>query len=166
MHLNLAIQTVFAQLCTTLTLLSHSQYVEPSKGLSLATIGQHTRHIIEMFQCLLIGYQSGVVNYENRNRDFQIETDKLFAIELLQDIFKSLSRENKSLILEAGYREDSEELLRIETNFFREIAYNLEHAIHHMALIKVGLLELSDIAIPDGFGVASSTLKYKKACAQ
>ena len=52
------------------------------------------------------------------------------------------------------------------TNYYREIAYNLEHTIHHMALIRVGLRELGDIAVDDSYGVASSTLKYRKQCAQ
>jgi hypothetical protein len=69
---------------------------------------------------------------------------------------------NKSLVLEAGFDENSYELNKIPTNYFREIAYNLEHAIHHMALIKIGIQEVSAIQLPDGYGVASSTLKYRK----
>ena len=70
------------------------------------------------------------------------------------------------MILEATYNEDSNELMQFHTNYHREIAYNLEHTIHHMALIKVGICELSDIRVPEGFGVATSTMKYRKECAQ
>jgi hypothetical protein len=39
--------------------------------------------------------------------------------------------------------------------------YNVEHAIHHMALIKVGLKEVCPaVKIPADFGVAVSTVKY------
>lgn len=80
-------------------------------------------------------------------------------------IISSLFVENKELILEAGFDENSFELNQIPTNYFREIAYNLEHTIHHMALIKIGINEVSDIALPEGYGVASSTIKYRQQLA-
>src|SRR5690349_4794880 len=166
MQLQKTIQHVFLQLSETLQLLSDTQYIHPSKTLSNATIGQHTRHIIEMFICLEDGYESGIVNYEHRKRDIVIETNKSFAISLLKTICYELGKPNKEMTLEATYNEDSNEIIRFVTNYHREIAYNLEHTIHHMALIKVGVRELSDLTIPEGFGVATSTLKYKKECAQ
>ena len=165
MQLHIAIQHVFSQLGTTLQLLQQVQYSAPCKALSHASIGQHTRHIIEMFQCLLIGYESGVVNYEKRKRDSSIENDKEVALQKLQEITAGLEQENKALTMEASYREDTDELVTIQTNFYREIAYNLEHTIHHMALIKVGILQLTDMTLPEEFGVASSTTKHKKKCA-
>jgi len=54
----------------------------------------------------------------------------------------------------------------VETNYYRELIYNLEHTIHHMALIKVGINEVSCIAVPEGFGIATSTIKFRRSCAQ
>jgi len=119
-----------------------------------------------MFQCLLLGYETGIINYEKRQRNKSIETDRLFAMEKLNEISAALSRENKELLMEASYREDTDEMISLQTNFYREIAYNLEHTIHHMALIKVGVLQLTDLELPAGFGVASSTTKFKQACAR
>lgn len=166
MQLHLTIQHVFTQLSATLSLLQQTHYSQPCHTLSHATIGQHTRHIIEMFQCLLLGYDTGVINYEKRKRDHAIETDKRLAIELLQQVNAVLEKENKPLVMEASYRDDSADSIYFDTNYFREIAYNLEHTIHHMALIKVGMLEISDIPLPEEFGVASSTIKHRKECAQ
>ncbi len=166
MHLQQSIQNVFVQLTATLNLLNDRQYVYASKILSNATIGQHVRHIIEMFICLEDGYACGIINYENRKRDIKIETEKDFANALMKKIYEGLNKENKPLLLEASYDEDAGELLRFDTNYYREIAYNLEHTIHHMALIKVGIREISDIEIPESFGVASSTIKFRSQCAQ
>ena len=165
MRLQQAIQNVFVQLTASLDLLTDDQYIYAGKTLSNATIGQHVRHIIEMFTCLEEGYIRGVINYENRKRDARIETEKDLAIVLLKKIYETLDRENKPLILEAAYDENSTELIQFDTNYYREVAYNLEHTIHHMALIKVGIREVSDISIPENFGVASSTIKFRSACA-
>ncbi|MEM9648432.1 MAG: hypothetical protein AAF969_08120, partial [Bacteroidota bacterium] len=48
----------------------------------------------------------------------------------------------------------------------REVMYNLEHTIHHHALIKVGIQFFTDIPLPESFGVAPSTLQHRQACAQ
>jgi hypothetical protein len=37
--------------------LSNAEYAKPYLSLSSATIGEHTRHVIEMFQCLLNNYE-------------------------------------------------------------------------------------------------------------
>jgi hypothetical protein len=166
MQLKQTIKNIFAQLSTTLELLTDEQYVYAGKTLSNATVGQHVRHIIEMFICLQDGYDTGRVNYEKRKRDYNIETRKDFAISLLFSVYEGLNRENKDLVLEGAFNEDTDDVIQFETNYFREIAYNLEHTIHHMALIKVGIREVSDITIPEGFGVASSTIKYRKECVQ
>ena len=166
MQLQQAVNNVFVQLADTLQQLSPGEYIKPCNTLFNNTIGQHVRHIIELFQCLENGYDTNMVNYEKRARDIAIETDKDFAGELLTEIFRKLGRPNKELVLEACYDEHSTTPITITTNYYREIAYNLEHTIHHMALIRVGITEVSGIQLSDDFGVASSTVKYRKQCAQ
>lgn len=166
MQLQEAIKNVFVQLNDSLTQLSQEEYTMPSKQLFNATIGQHVRHIIELFICLEKGYVTGIVNYEKRKRELAIETDKEYARQLLLGISRSIDRTDKTLLLEANYDEHSDETLLIGTNYYREIVYNLEHTVHHMALIRVGINEVSGIQVPQEFGVAASTIKHKKACAQ
>ena len=49
------------------------------------------------------------------------------------------------------------------SNLDRELVYNIEHAIHHMALIKIGIKEVApQLQLPEGFGVANSTIRHKK----
>lgn len=143
--------------------LSNDDFTLPCKALSNSTIGEHTRHIIEMFQCLENQYENGVVNYDRRNRDCRIQTDALFALQCLADIRNQLEKVNKKLLLEQ--RVDEEEL-HIESNYYRELLYNLEHCIHHQALIKVAVLQLEHLQINPDFGVAPSTIEYRKQCAQ
>jgi hypothetical protein len=166
MMLTQPIQHVFVQLSETLNQLSTEEYTRPSKILMNATIGHHVRHIIELFQCLEKGYDSGIVNYEKRKRDYKIETDKEFATILLKDIYTCIEKPNRELILEAEDYCDSVETMSVPSNYYREVVYNLEHTIHHMALIRVGINEVSSVVLPDEFGVAYSTVKYRQQCAQ
>ena len=166
MQLQQAVNNVFVQLAETLKQIPQQDYVQPCNTLFKNTIGQHVRHIIELFQCLENGYDAGHVNYEKRKRDVAIETNKELACNLLDEIYARLNRPDRALVLEACYDDTSSQPVTISTNYFREIAYNLEHTIHHMALIRVGINEVSGIQLPDDFGVASSTVKHRKECAQ
>ncbi len=166
MMLNQPIQHVFVQLSETLKQLSNEEYTRKSDVLMNATIGQHVRHIIELFQCLENGYHTGVVNYEKRKRDYAIETNKSLAVELLKDTYRHIEKPNKEIMLEADDYCDTVQTVLIPSNYYREIAYNLEHTIHHMALIRVGVNEVSSITLPEEFGVAYSTVKYRQQCAQ
>jgi hypothetical protein len=167
MILKQPIEDVFIQLSDALHQLTDSEYTKPSKILFNATIGQHVRHIIELFQCLEKGYDEAVVNYEKRKRDYRIETDRDFAASLLRKIYRNLNKPDKHISLEAEDYNETVKTVTIPSNYFREIAYNLEHTIHHMALIRVGVNEVSGITLSDEFGVAYSTLKFRQQlCAQ
>jgi hypothetical protein len=166
MKIQKAIQNVFVQLTASIQELTNKEYSMPSSILFNATIGQHVRHVIELFLELEKGYESGHINYDKRKRDYRIETNKDFAIALLYEVYGRLYKADKNLLLEGSFDEHSNDTVLISTNYFRELMYNLEHTVHHMALIRVGITEVSSIRVPDDFGVASSTIKYKESCAQ
>ncbi len=140
-----------------------SLYTNPCEALSNATIGQHTRHIIELYQCLLAGYPDGKINYDDRKRNPLYENDIPAALEVIKEIQKTLEQPDKEVNIFCGTNDDP---VCIESNYYREVLYNLEHCIHHQALIKVALLPVKNINIADGFGVAPSTLQYRHECAQ
>jgi hypothetical protein len=155
------IEPIVLQLNAVLKELSDSEYVAASKLLNNSTIGKHIRHIIELFQSLLNGYDSGTINYDNRKRDKRIEIDPNFAVELLSYIVIEIDKPNKPLILTGLFAEIDNDDLLINTNYYREIIYNIEHTIHHMALIRVAINEVSSICLAENFGVAASTIQYK-----
>ena len=156
---------VFEQLIHSIRGLSDEEYTELSILLMHHSIGQHVRHIVELFQCLENGYHAGKVDYDSRKRDKEIETNRLTAISLLEFIYGQIDKPNKDLVLYAKFGSDENEI-QISTNYFRELAYNLEHTIHHMALIRIGITEVSRVSLPPEFGVAPSTLKHRKQCVQ
>jgi hypothetical protein len=156
------VNTLAAQV-NLLMQLSNSAYTNPIKELSNATIGQHNRHIIELFECLLNSYHTGIVDYDARQRNKVIETDITFAISCIETIIKSIEKPDRSLQIIAGLNGNN---ITIQSTYNREVYYNLEHCIHHQALIKVALLNLNGVIVSREFGVAPSTIQHKLQCAQ
>jgi len=161
-----AIRQSFHQLENCIAVLSDTEYTTNRKSLFGATIGQHVRHIIELFTELENGYATGIVNYENRQRDYFIETNKELATQQLGSILQRLDKPSKNLVLHACYESDSDQSIEMSTNYYRELAYNLEHTVHHMALIRVGVTEVSEVTVETSFGIASATIKYRQSCVQ
>jgi len=145
--------------------LEHGFYIQPLHHLAEASIGAHTRHVIEMLDCVLKGYETGQIDYINRKRNLQLETDKPMAIREIERLKTSIRREDKPLeVVSESYNGDGVEMLK--SSFLREMAYITEHTIHHMAIIKAGLIELQSAALSDTFGMAYATLKYRASLQQ
>jgi hypothetical protein len=62
------------ELIDLLEQMSNTEFSKPCQLLSNSTIGEHTRHIVEMFQCLENNYYSGIVNYD-KDQEISIQTD-------------------------------------------------------------------------------------------
>lgn len=145
---------------------------EYSKSLDLLmdnSIGKHIRHILEFYQCLMYASINGVVNYDERKHSKDIEGNPAIALSLLSDIDHWLNKERESVEVKmiVCYDNVGGESVTLETNLDRELSYNIEHAIHHMAIIRIALnMEFSHIKVPSGFGIAYSTQKFKnRPCA-
>ncbi len=150
--------------------LDQSLYQEPLEILSFASIGEHTRHVLEFYQCLIRQSVEGAVNYDQRKRDKLIQESPAEASNVLTSIIKSVRAidVDQPLHLEICYDMDQEVTNIVETSLERELVYNLEHVIHHLAIIKIGLSVIAPrMTLPEGFGVAPSTMRFKRnSCAQ
>ena len=161
-----ACKSILDQLEEVVIQINAQDYSKPSVTLSNSTLGQHLRHTLEFFLCLESGFEKGLVNYDKRNHDKLIESDKFIALASLRRIqhFVSSHHEDKMLKLEMAYERDCENWLTIETNYWRELVYNIEHAVHHMAIMKIGIREVAPyVRLSADFGIAVSTLRYKES---
>jgi hypothetical protein len=79
--------------------LTNEEFTQQNPELSNATIGEHMRHIIELFGCLLENYDYGLINYDDRKRDVLLQTDKNEAIAIIDKCLLELDKPNKSLSL-------------------------------------------------------------------
>lgn len=130
-----------------------------------STIGQHIRHILEFYVGLFRQMEFSLVCYDDRERDVRIESDPQFAISVLDAIVSRLEKvkEDQPLTLKANFTKNLADDLLFETSLYRELAYNLEHSIHHLAIIKIGISELeAEYTLGGEFGIAPSTARHKK----
>lgn len=166
MQLIRASHAILSQLASVINQIEEKDFITPCPSLGNSSIGQHLRHTLEFYLCLEAGCQQGVVNYDKRAHDKQVESDKYVAQSTINRIkdFISNQKSDFPLTLEVGYELDSEECIVMQTNYFRELTYNIEHAVHHMAIMKIGIREIAPyINIPADFGIAASTIRYKEA---
>ncbi len=134
-----------------------------------ASVGQHYRHVMEHFQCLIRGLPRNEINYDARERNVRLETEVSYAsvssCQLLADLKRLTDEVLESeciVIASAGYKSDNPHRLRSNGN--RELAYCVGHAIHHYAIVKFICSDIG-VSLPDGFGLAPSTLKHLSSTA-
>jgi uncharacterized damage-inducible protein DinB len=146
--------------------IDHETYTEKSELFFNASIGQHCRHIIEFYQCLIGQMSDAFVCYDKRQRQMLLEESSAAAEASLIAVIDWLETEpqDKRMQLSFCHSKDSEtEISYIDSSIYRELAFNIEHAIHHMAIIKIAAKILNpEIKIPAHFGVAPSTLRHYK----
>ena len=147
-------------------------YSMPLDLLFGATLGQHTRHFLEFYQCLVqqVSSGDGVIDYAKRVRDLRLESEPQFALSAIRELQGSLEGldTNSTCQLACSEHFEGSTSRTVETNLERELLYNIEHTIHHLAIIKIGLAAVApQIDLPEHFGVAPSTIQHRSgACAQ
>ena len=165
MELVRAVHRILQQLDTALEQISTTDFCAPSTVLSGSTIGQHVRHTLEFFICLNEGLYQCEVNYDKRKHDPTIQENRDLARQLVSELsrFVSDNQEDRPLKLSASYDPEQELTHSIDTNYYRELAYNIEHAVHHMAIIKIGLRDVAPyVELPADFGIATSTIRHQQ----
>lgn len=150
--------------------ISGETYRKEAEVFSGATVGQHTRHILEFYLILISGTFSDTLCYDKRKRDARMENDPTVALSAIEKVLAAIDtlKENQVLKFEANFNTDCSTSIQTTSSVGRELAYCIEHSIHHQALIKAGLISLGFKHIVDAnFGVAYSTLRYKNSkCVQ
>jgi hypothetical protein len=158
-----AAKDVLSQGTTLLSSLSSDTYSQIAPSPYNASLGQHYRHMLEHFQCLLRGQLAREINYDARGRNLALETDLPQAMTATQEILNALASQNPDalernclLINSLGYTDQTASL--VNSTIAREYAYCIGHAIHHFAIIRF-LCHHFGVRVQSEFGIAPSTLK-------
>jgi hypothetical protein len=135
-----------------------------------ASIGGHYRHCLDHFRGLLDSAGAGDLNYDHRERGTLIESDRFAALNATRDLRDGFERLEPKLLFrplvvtcKTSYATSGSQMA--PSTVGREIMYSVAHAVHHYALIGImgGLL---GVKMPEGFGVAPSTLKHQSSSAK
>jgi uncharacterized damage-inducible protein DinB len=127
-----------------------------------AGVGGHLRHCLDFYRCLLRGLETGRVDYDGRDRDTRLETDRQLALETIEEIAGRLERLETDPETPLTVRMDEEEGSDGTwgaSSLRRELQFLLSHTVHHYALMAL-LLRGHGVDPPPEFGFAPSTLRY------
>jgi uncharacterized damage-inducible protein DinB len=160
---------IFGQLTAICEQLTPEEFSQPLDLLFGASIGKHLRHVLECYAIALTGYRTSHINYDQRVRQTELENDPQVAIDTMKQMAGRLQTytDDRILCFEASYSADAEPDVTITTTFFRELLYNIEHAIHHSAIIRIGLEKtFPHVRIPANFGIAYATVQHQSSLTQ
>ena len=149
-----------------LSSLSDNVYIKNNTRYNKSGVGKHFRHIIEHYQSLF-NSDGSVINYDKRQRNKDLETNRLLMIKTFTGIISELKELKKQPEkLDTFYTIRSNEGIGEENSplssatMRRELQFLISHTVHHYALIGL-ILQTMGINPDESFGVAPSTLKYE-----
>lgn len=158
---------ILNQIANLVEQISDNNYAEQLDLLNKNTISKHVRHIVELYVQLLVGIPNNEINYDKRERNLLIETNRLYTLDFIVDLQKRILQiEEKEQPMILSSLINDEEIL-VNTSIERELIYNIEHAIHHMAIIQIAVNHyFKYISLDKNFGIAYATIKHIETCAQ
>lgn len=159
-------KSILNQVHEMMSQLKGAEYSAELELLNGNSIGKHVRHVLEFFELLTDGASKGLINYDKRLHSSVYETDvqKTLSrvIQLKQEVADLPM--GKEIHLEVSYTNSDDEAVKIKSSVERELAYNIEHAIHHMAIIKIAIQTVfPNVTLSENFGVAYSTVRYQNS---
>jgi len=132
----------------------------------IPAIGPHLRHCVDHYVCLLRGLETGIVDYDARDRDERIERDPGRFRELADGVIARLARIEPDAVqrpiricqMAASECEPS----YVASTLERELLFLSGHTIHHLAIVSL-IARMRGVTIPEHFSVAYSTAAYRAA---
>lgn len=140
-------------------------FCRPSERIKGGTLGKHARHVVDHFEAIVEGLRTGgVIDYDSRDRDTEVETDRAMAVARIERLRESLAIAGGSMaspvrirVMVSAEGAHSE----LDSNVAREVFFATHHAIHHHAMMKA-IAEECGVRCFEGFGTAPSTINFQK----
>ena len=131
-----------------------------SQAKQSGSVGAHVRHCLDHAHALLSCSPGGELTYDSRLRGTAVETDVRAALGEIKRLHLALSDLDpvcldQPLTLRSMMRRNGESVF-VKTTLGRELAFVVQHTIHHCAIIGL-LLDQVGVAVPRQFGYAPST---------
>ena len=149
--------------------LSGEDFARPVEPLFQSSIGAHYRHILDHYHCFFAGLANGAVDYDSRNRNPRVESDRDVCgqtISAVIDQLKQLESAAPGDALQVCLKTSTDETeAPIPSTLAREMVFLHGHTTHHFALIAA-MMRVMDYTPGESLGVAPSTVDYQRRCAQ
>ena len=144
-----------------LNTISEEQYKNTSVEPYNSSIGTHIRHIMDMFDCLFDGIDSGEIDLTARKRNRDTEQDILLGKEYIFKIISKLNNLYKNELNRLVYVTDDlgSGKIRAEYTLTSILIQAHSHAIHHYASIGYIIHQLGIELPDDNFGFNPTTPK-------
>jgi uncharacterized damage-inducible protein DinB len=159
-----AVREVLGQLREVVSFLGVDTYTRDPVATFGGSIGGHVRHCLDHIEAVIQGIDSGVVDYDHRERGTEIESDPAAAIvestrlcsllDALADVTPEQAVAVKVMLCGDGA------VTTLRSTIGRELVFVLSHTIHHGAMIA-GMVKALGGDVPEGFGLAPSTIAYR-----
>lgn len=158
-------KNIIRQIKELLGLLDQNQYAKPLPIYNGSSLGQHFRHIFDFYQCLALDISNGCIDYGRRERDPGIERDPQYAKAAFTKIEQALIQLNEKAPIDvlADFSTDrSLSRPTVKSTVGRELMFAHDHAVHHLALIKIGFqIAFPELDFPINAGIAPSTIRHR-----
>jgi len=163
MQAKAALLLTISQVVDLLDQIEPHEYRQPLPEFDGSTLGQHFRHILEFFICLEKGVPSRMVDYAARERNTLFEDVPGMALAALVSFAESMESFQPSAEVAMKAEFGGADRPCYQSTVGRELAFVYDHAIHHLAMIKIGLrCHFPHIQIDRDLGVSPSTIKARK----
>lgn len=139
-------------------------YTARSDPYASSTIGEHIRHLVDMYHALIDGESTGIVDFNRRRRGAPIETSLSQALTELSDIKAwlqgpALNDDELQVVTEVALGKTKTVMLG--STLMRELVFTSSHAVHHFALIAT-IARLQGVEVGADLGVAAATASYRR----
>jgi hypothetical protein len=137
-------------------------YADGGRGPDTSPVGIHFRHLIDHYQAFFGGLPEGRIDYDARQRQTPMETDRRLALATILGLVTDLERIDSAMsarevLVTSRSAGDRSEPDWSRTTIKRELQFLVSHTVHHFALVRPLLIQ-EGIAVDDQFGYAPSTL--------
>lgn len=160
-----SIQTISNQIGAILRQLTDEQYGQNLDIFNGSSVGKHIRHIFDFYNCIFDGCKGGSIDYNCRDRNPVIETNRMAALSAFEQVVQLADNisDEMQLKIVADFSIDENEIRPVvSSSIGRELMYAYDHAVHHLAIIKMGVqAAFPEVILDNHIGVAPSTIKYQ-----
>jgi uncharacterized damage-inducible protein DinB len=161
-----ALASLLDQLRDVITLMPISMYLARPAARVSGSVGEHVRHCLDHVAALTVCLEGDELCYDRRKRGTTVEIDPTSALNEIERLLFRLDRLtgtslDRPITLAAQLQHDAP-TVTMRSTVARELAFVIQHTIHHCALIAV-LLEWQGWHVPYGFGLAPSTAAARAA---